>query len=125
VVPSASVNLRITILVNAKRNKAESPGFSGVPYSSGRVFRRISALGRNSCVATCLIFTDCVAKISGFLASASVYVFRLRDSYLHPHQAEREESGDVSSRLNLGENVLLRTRSNKEMTSQLLFRVRQ
>jgi hypothetical protein len=58
--------------------------------------------------------------VSWRLSMCSVFV-----THIYTHIKRREESGDVSSRLNLGENVLLRTRSNKEMTSQLLFRVRQ
>jgi hypothetical protein len=100
-----------------KPSHLASPVFLTPPGESSGAFPPLAV------VLACLIFTDWVAKISGFLAS--VYLFRFRDSYLHPHQAEREESGDVLSRLNLGENVLLRTRSNKEMTSQLLFRVQQ
>jgi hypothetical protein len=111
VVFSTSTNLRITILVNAIRNKAELPGFSGVSHSSGRVLRRFSALGH----------LPYLYRLDGDSIQSLGVCLRVpfRDPYLYPHQAEKRDGGRVTPPKPGGGCAFLGTRSNKEMTSQL------
>jgi len=95
VVPSASTNL----LVNAIRNKAELQAFSAVSHSSN-----LYRLGGDE------------YPVSWRLSTCAVFV-----THIYARIKRREEMGTCHPAQTWGRECFLGTRSNREMTSQLLY----
>ena len=98
-----TASLRITPLVDTIQNK-QSHQASSCFLPSRQVFRRSSALGRGSCAATLSAICPIFYRPGGDTGILVRELFRV--SYPCPYQAERRDR-DVSSRLNLGQQVLL------------------